>query len=284
MPALLAGALAAPFLWMLSDLAVTGDPLFSLHATHEVSQTLDRPRGLGAVATRYLPSLTVLIPPLGILAGIGGGVLAWFWRRRLQGLTVLAALIAAGTATFALFGGVGLPVLPRYLTVPTIGVSILAGLLVAGWTLLPGLPVRTASIAVAIAMAAGGVAYASLRSARASDVAAEIRYFARVHNDLREILDDPAIMVGRRCGPVSIPGYLQLPDVRWHLNASRDEVASRADPTQRRWRQGVALVALGKNAAAIGEAPGLPRSASTAPPGFTEVAQNRTFAAYVRCA
>jgi hypothetical protein len=285
MPALLAGVLAAPALWMLTDLAVTGDPLFSLHATHEVSQTLGRPRGFGAVTARYLPSLAVLIPPLAVVAGIGGGALAWLWRERLRGLSVLAALMASGTATFALFGAVGLPVLPRYLTIPAVGVSVLAGLLVAGWTLLPGLSGRaTTSVALLIAVGAGGVVFASLESERASDVAAEVRYFAGVHDDLHAILNEPAVAAGRRCGPVSIPAYLQLPDVRWHLDADRYDVVSRADSGQRRrWGRGVALVALGGNAAAIGTALGLPRRTNAAPPGFTEVARNGTFAAYVRC-
>ena len=112
-----------------------------------------------------------------------------------------------------------------------------------------------------------------------------MRYFAAVHDDLVAILDTPAVVAARRCGPVSIPAYLQLPDVRWHLDAGRDEVVSRADSSERRrWARGVALVALGTNAAAIAEAPGLPRRANAAPAGFTEVARNDTFAAYARCA
>ena len=45
---LLALAAAAPLLWCLVDLAVTGDPLFSLTNTQALSDSLDRERGLRA--------------------------------------------------------------------------------------------------------------------------------------------------------------------------------------------------------------------------------------------
>jgi hypothetical protein len=84
--------------------------------------------------------------------------------------------------------------------------------------------------------------------------------------------------------PMLLPAYLQLPDVRWHLDAGRDAVISRADPAEHaRTQLGVALVARGDNADALG-APGLPARANAAPAGFAEVARNATFAAYVRCA
>ena len=40
-------ALLAPVLWMLSDLVVTGDLLWSLHGTRELAAALERPRGAG---------------------------------------------------------------------------------------------------------------------------------------------------------------------------------------------------------------------------------------------
>ena len=43
---LLALAAAAPLLWCLVDLWVTGDPLFSLHATSDLADELNRNRGL----------------------------------------------------------------------------------------------------------------------------------------------------------------------------------------------------------------------------------------------
>ena len=40
--------LAAPVIWALWDLVVTGDPLWSLHGTREFAEQLERPRDAGA--------------------------------------------------------------------------------------------------------------------------------------------------------------------------------------------------------------------------------------------
>ncbi|MEO8690697.1 MAG: hypothetical protein ABI611_21075 [Solirubrobacteraceae bacterium] len=38
---------AAPLLWALCDLVVTGDPLYSLHGTQDLAEQLERPRAVG---------------------------------------------------------------------------------------------------------------------------------------------------------------------------------------------------------------------------------------------
>jgi hypothetical protein len=286
-PALLGGALIPPLLWALSDLAVTGDPLFSLHATNALAETLGRPRGISAVLSSFLPSIANLVRPLVLAAGIGGGALMWRWRAHLRSLHVFIVLLASGTATFALAGALGLSVLPRYLTVPAVMVCLVAAFLLAGWTLIPasegGPPARL--VVVGVVAAVVGVSYATVRSERAADVAAEVRYFVAVRDDLHAVLDQPAVAAGRRCGPVSLPTYRQLPDVRWYLDADRNDVVSRADSGEaaRARQSGVALVALGRNVRTIGHVNGLPSGTNLPPPGFTEVARNATFAAYVRC-
>ena len=59
-PRLVALALAAPVLWALTDLLVTGDPLWSVAHTRDGTEILDRETGLGAArraaaAARQLP-------------------------------------------------------------------------------------------------------------------------------------------------------------------------------------------------------------------------------------
>jgi hypothetical protein len=180
-----------------------------------------------------------------------------------------------------------LSILPRYLTVPAVAVCLMAALLLAGWTLIPlsaGGP-RPAVVGGFIAIAVVAISYATVRSERASYVAAEARYYVAVRDDLHAILDQPAVVAGRRCGPVSLPTYRQIPDVRWYLDADREAVVSRADKNQaaRARRGGVALIALGRIRDTVGRADGLPPGTNVPPPGFTEVARNDSFAAYVRC-
>jgi len=286
-PRLLGLTMLAPVLWMLNDLAATGDPLFSLHSTNALAATLDRPRGMSAVASSLLPSLGTLVRPLVLFAGVGGGALVWRWRSHLRSLHVVAALAASGTITFALAGATGLSVLPRYLTVPAVVTCLMAALLLAGWTLIPrsdGGP-RASIVAAVIGIAVVAISYGTARSQRVADVASEVRYFVAVRDDLHAILDQPAVIAGRRCGPVSLPTYRELPDTRWYLDADRDDVLSRADvrEDQRTQAAGVALVALGPNMNTIGRVSGLRPNTNTPPPGFSEVARNATFAAYVRC-
>jgi hypothetical protein len=286
-PALLVGAITAPLVWMLSDLAVTGDALFSLHATNALAETLGRPRGISAVPRSFLPALSDLVRPLVLVAGIGGIGLLWTWRGHLRSLHVIGALLAAGTGTFILAGVAGLSVLPRYLTVPAVMICLSAALLLGGWTVVPsargGLPVRV--VVAGVGAIVIGLSLATVLSERASGVADDVRYFAAVRDDLRIILDHPAVIAGRRCGPISLPTYRQLPDVRWYLHAGRDDVVSRADENAftRASRAGVALVALGRNVSTIGHVEGLPPGTNVPPPGFRRVASNATFAAYVRC-
>ena len=55
---LLVLAAAAPLVWSLVDLWVTGDPLFSLHATNDLADELNRNRGLSSVPGSFVSFVT----------------------------------------------------------------------------------------------------------------------------------------------------------------------------------------------------------------------------------
>ena len=125
---------AAPVIWALTDLAVTGDPLHSLHATSELADDLGRERGLDAGAglvrvvrrrhgrarrsrcSRRSASCSRCC------------TLGW------QALRVPLALFAAGVITFVGTGLLGLSILPRYLTVPAVALCLFAGYALLGFT------------------------------------------------------------------------------------------------------------------------------------------------------
>jgi hypothetical protein len=67
---------AAPVAWALVDLAVTGDPLFSLHATSSLAEALGRERGLRHVPSSFVTFLADVARPPVALAGVIGAVLA----------------------------------------------------------------------------------------------------------------------------------------------------------------------------------------------------------------
>ncbi len=63
---------AAPVIWALVDLVVTGDPLHSLHATTELADDLGRVRGLEHVPGSFVSFVGATVrPPVALLAPIG---------------------------------------------------------------------------------------------------------------------------------------------------------------------------------------------------------------------
>jgi len=287
---LLAGAAVAPVLWALSDVVVTGDPLYSLNATSALAEALGRDRGIGGVPRAFVSFLSDTARPPVAAAAILGALLAWRSHRalRLRALHVLVALFGAGAVTFVGVGVAGLSILPRYLTVPVVAMCLLAALALAGWTLLERAhPRRRAWMLASVGAAlAGALAMAVVKADAPSRFATELRYLRAVHEDLEGILAVPAVERARACGPVSLPNYRLTPDARWVLDTGEDGVAARSDPERARAVRtgGVALVAVGeKNVRRIGRADGTPRTTNRPPPGFTEAARNRTFVAYVRC-
>ncbi len=291
-PALLAGVLAAPVLWALSDLAVTGDPLFSLNSTSALAEALGRDRGLSGVPRSFVSFLSDTARPPVAAAALIGMVLAWRAAAPLglRSRHVLVALFGAGAAAFVGVGVAGLSILPRYLTVPVIALCVFAALALAGWTLLDdGHPRRAPWRGIAVGAAVlGFLAVAVVKADAPGRFATELRYLRAVHDDLEAVLAVPAVEEGLRCGPVTLPNYRLVPDARWVLDTGEADVVARSDDDRRRDgllpETGVALVAVGeKNVRRIGRADGTPRTTNRLPAGFTEVARNRTFVAGVRC-
>ena len=160
---LLALAVGAPAAWCLVDLAVTGDPLFSLTSTQALSESLDRERGLANVPATFVTFLADLARPPVALAGVIGLGLA---LRRLgpRGLAIPLALLGAGVLTFVAIGIAGLSLVPRYLTVPAVALCVLAGYAVMGFrTLEPG-PERTRWRWAALGALAVGAAFLVLKA------------------------------------------------------------------------------------------------------------------------
>ena len=103
--------LAPPLLWGLSDLAISGDFLWSLHGTHDLASALGRETGLwNAVKTapRRLGEI-VRLPEL--IAAVVGLVFGLVWMPRRVALP--AAMTALNGLAFAVFAVAGLQQLDR---------------------------------------------------------------------------------------------------------------------------------------------------------------------------
>ena len=281
---LLALAAAAPITWSLVDLAVTGDPLFSLTNTQALSDSLDRERGLGNVPATFVTFLADLARPPVALAGLIGLGLA---LRRLgaRRLAIPLAMLGAGVLTFVAIGIAGLSLIPRYLTVPAVALCVLGGYAVMGFaTLEPG-PERTRWRAAAFGAVAVGAAFLVVKAGSFGALRSELRFIDRTHDELSGLLDEPRVRDGRCAGALTFPTYRLVPDARWLLDAGADEVRTRAGADGSVRSPGAVAVYIAGDERferRFGRADGVSRSTNRAPAGAPVVARG-PFRAYDMC-
>jgi len=279
----------APVIWALSDLVVTGDPLYSLHYTTESARQLGRRQSLlelPGVTLRYLFELTK--PPV-FVAALGGIVLAW--RMAPARLLVPATLLAWGTATFLLVSLRGFSVINRYVLVSALALMLFAAFAIAGFSRLPRghralRPWAAGSLLVVVA----GVVYTAL-TFNPAYVDRELTLRDSVRRDLTRVLASERVRAGRACGPISVPNHKLVADVRWLTDTEAEGVVARTDEreTARQRRGGVGLYVIGGTRflkhPAYGPFDQTEDSAAiqVPPPGFVRAEVGRFFSAYVRC-
>jgi hypothetical protein len=268
---------AAPVIWALTDLAVTGDPLHSLHSTSELADDLGRERGLDEVPGSFVSFIGDTVrPPVALLAPIGVALAAW--QLGWNAIRVSLALFAAGVITFVGTGALGLSILPRYLTVPAVALCLFAGYALLGFTELSSDPRRLWARASAAAAVLGAIGLIALAPSL-TNVREEARFIRATHDSLVALLDDPAVREAMRCGTLTFPTYRLVPDARWHLEGAR--IGSRSALRRER---GVEVFALGQKALRrYGLAAGTSPRVNLPSPGYEPLVRHGLLAAYRRC-
>lgn len=271
-------AATAPLLWVLSDLAITGDPLWSLTNTRHTAHALDRVTGIANVP-EYLPRRIGEILRVPVLAGAAiGGVLSLLWLRR-------RALLAAGVGAlavlvFALFASAGLPINTRYAFLTAAVLCVFCGAGAFGWTRLdPADPRRRPW------MAAGAlvlVALLAFTPAQVKSAHREMRKLARqqdIQDDLISLAEGGRINL--RCGPVGVPNHAPVPLLALYLETSPANVISAqtktissgqyVDPASKEVEDDYVLD------------PHDPHLPVSVPPGFVEADATQTWLIFQRC-
>jgi hypothetical protein len=225
---LLALAVLAPLAWALVDLAVTGDPLYSLHATNVLAGQLGRERGIAQVPKAFVTFLADVARPPVALAGVIGLVLA-VRRFGAVRMAVPLALLGAGALTFVGTGLAGLSIIQRYLTVPALTLCVLGGYALLGFTTLEPGRWRARWRAAAVGGLVIGVAFLGLKVASFGRLADELRFIGATHAQLRTLLRSERVRDGMRCGALTFPTYRLVPDARWILHADADQVQARTN-------------------------------------------------------
>jgi len=271
-------AAAAPLTWVLSDLAITGDALWSLTNTRHTAHALHRVTGIGSVP-EYIPRRIgeILRPP--VLAGAAlGGVLSLLWLRRRALLGAAAGVLAV--VVFAAFAAAGLPIDTRYAFLAAAILCVFCGAGVFGWTRLDRRDPRRrwwmagGALALAALLAYGPTQYRLAH--RAMD---ELARQQSIQDDLLALVDDRSITL--RCGPVGVPNHAPIPLLALYLKTSPANVISAqvtpiasgvyVDPASREVEEDYVLD------------PHDPHLPVSVPPGFTEVNANRSWLIFQRC-
>jgi len=272
--------IAAPLCWALIDLAVTGDPLFSLHATSKLSETLGRERGIENVPSAFVRFLADVARPPVALAGVIGVALA-VRRYGARRMAVPLALLGAGALTFVATGLAGLSILPRYLTLPAVALCLLAGYTVMGFTTLEPGRARERWRLAAIGAFVAGAAFLVLKASSFERLRAELRFIERTHTQVSGLVADPRVRRGMRCGTLTFPTYRLVPDARWILDVRAGRVRSRAQDAN---PGAVAVYIVGdeKFERRFGRADGV-NPTTNEPPPTAPTLRRDPFGVFVRC-
>lgn len=219
-------ALAAPVLWLLSDLAVTGDALWSLHGTSDLAADLGRPTGIERVPELMPRRLGEILRLPELICAVGGTIAGLVWMRR-RTLLPLVVAVLNGVAYVA-FAVAGLSLLTRYLFLAAAMLSVLAALAVFGWRALPGghearVRWRAAGAVLLVALAV----FFPVQAGRLGDLRDDIADRDRVRDDLHALVQSESAEAAlRRCGTVFVPNHRPVPDLAYWLDRRPAEIVS----------------------------------------------------------
>lgn len=271
-------AAAAPLVWVLSDLAITGDALWSLTNTRHTAHTLDRITGIAHVP-EYIPRRIgeILRPPVLVGAALGG-VLSLLWLRSRARLPAIVGIVAV--VVFAALAAAGLPINTRYAFVAAAILCVFCGTGVFGWSLLAREdPRRRWWMAGGLIVLIALVAYAPNQYRRAHRQLDALATQQRIEDDLLALVRDRAI--GLRCGPVGVPNHAPIPLLALYLKTSPANVIS-AQVNQISYGTYVDPASMEVERDYVLD-PHDPHLAVTVPPGFTEWATNGSWLIFKRC-
>jgi hypothetical protein len=271
---LLALAAAAPALWGLHDLLLTGSPVHSLTGTRESADVLGRRTGLDDLPLYGPRRLGEVLREPVLVGAAAGGLLALAWLRERARLPALAGAVAV--VAFALLAAAGLPIITRYLLLPAALLSVFCGAALFGWRCLPdGDRRRRPWLALAALTAVLLVAFAPAQARRLDRLEDSIATQERILDDLDAL---PAAAL--RCAPLAVTNRRPIPHLALGFGVAPQDVLVGAPPRARTYvgpasrRVAEEFVFDARDPVRV-----LPRL----PPGFARVAGNRSWTVLSRC-
>jgi len=270
---------SAPLIWLLSDLAITGDALWSLTNTRHTAETLRRATGIANVPL-YIPKRLGEILRVPVLVGAAvGGVLTLAWLRRRASLGAIAGALAV--LVFAAFASLGLPINSRYAFLTAAILCLFCGAGVFGWRQLPaGDRHRRWWMAAGAVVLLALIAYAPASYRGASREMGKLAREQRIEDELVALVRSGSITL--RCGPVGVPNHAPIPLLALYMKTSPRNIVS---PESGRIADGVYVDPASRE---VEEDYVLdkhdPHQRTSVPAGFREVGANRSWRIFMRCA
>jgi hypothetical protein len=271
-------AAAAPLIWILSDLLITGDPAWSLTHTRHTASLLDRVTGIANVP-EYIPRRIgeILRPPVLFGAALGG-VLSLLWLRRRALLGAGAGVLAV--VVFAAFATIGLPINTRYAFLAAAILAVFCGAGVFGWTCLDARdPRRRWWIAGGALVLVALLAYAPSQYRGAHRQLDELARYHAIEGELVALVHSHAINL--RCGPIGVPNHAPVPLLSLYLKTSPRNIVS---PEAGHIASGVYVDPASKEVEADYVLDKLdPVEHASVPPGFREAATSPSWLIFQGC-
>jgi hypothetical protein len=220
-------AAVAPLAWALFDLAVTGDPLYSLTGTQDTVSTLHRDTGL-VDALRLAPRRIGEILREPILLGAAVGVVLTAWKLRKRSALMLAAA-AVSLGAFLLLAMAGLAVITRYLLLPSTILALFGAAGVLGWLSLDREdPWRMRWAACSAVVVLAILVFLPQQANRLSDLRARVGDQEQIRDDLHAVTEAPTF--DRACRHVAIPSTQGVPLLALWLNERPSQISTSSVP------------------------------------------------------
>lgn len=217
---------AAPVIWVLTDLALTGDPVHSLTWTSGLADSLGRSRSAFEGPPRFVGALAHLMQlPVMVLAVIGV-VLAVRARERLR-LAPAAVLFVVGAGAYLGIVAGGFSAIDRYAWMAVIALTLFAGYALGGFTGEQDPRVRERWRRLSVTSVVVGIAGFAALTPNLNLVQQDLVDRPRLLEKYDALLHRPAVRAASRCGPVNVDAYFRIYETRWALDAPTARVQPR---------------------------------------------------------
>jgi hypothetical protein len=281
-------ALGGPIIWVLFDAVTTGNPLYSLTGTQETVESLKRQTGPVDLVLYGPRRLGEVMQWPGMVGGFGGLLLGICLLPRRAALGFAAIVLAL--LAFAFLGAAGLAIIARYTMLAGAILSIFFALALLGWRFLErGNPWRVRWQIFAGIVLAMVLVWLPNQWDLDRQVHTDLTNQGQIEGDLTDLVNEGAF--SPECGPIAVPNHRAVPRLAFGLDVKPTDIVSASEavsPEEKRklkaasyWVEPASEFVIHNYILDPNDKTNFEKL--TSPPGFEEVASNRSWRIYSHC-